>query len=487
LLGATLSAGEIETYLARHLQKLQPGEGFHADLLDTAGKRMFLLGETHAVAGNEQLDLALLRYLHRTAGVRFYLSEGGYAAGELMNRYLANGDEKLLDFLTDQMRGSPAWNRENRDFWKRLGEWNRGLPPADRVRVVGVDVEHQREVAWRYLSEVVGERGPAPVAIRDVLARLSGPTGAAELDRDLADSLATHRQAYAGLLGDRVEDFELVVANLQKRDEYYRTNSRAFRERVLYETFRSVESRFPGAVWYGRWGSGHIPQRRIDDYDPFAILLQQDPEWKGKILSIWTLYLNSSRLDPEGYRSVPLNDDPTQTAPFAAAAGDSRLTLFRLDAAGSPLRIPNSLLTGGKGVPTDYVQYVALVQNASAAHPLHEQPESSLASARPVVVRTVPESGASDVAPDLPKIRITFSKQMHDPGWSFVIDPLFTFPAPSAQPQYQSDRRTIVLPVKLQPGKTYGVWINSAQSQSFRDQQDRPAVPYLLVFQTRAP
>ena len=37
---------------------------FRADLLDTAGKRIIMLGETHGMTVNNDLDLALLRWLH---------------------------------------------------------------------------------------------------------------------------------------------------------------------------------------------------------------------------------------------------------------------------------------------------------------------------------------------------------------------------------------------------------------------------------------
>jgi RNA polymerase sigma-70 factor (ECF subfamily) len=47
------------------------------------------------------------------------------------------------------------------------------------------------------------------------------------------------------------------------------------------------------------------------------------------------------------------------------------------------------------------------------------------------------------------------------------------------------DRRTCILPVKLQPGKTYAVWVNSQKFRNFRDAKGQPAVPYLLVFKTK--
>ena len=41
------------------------------------------------------------------------------------------------------------------------------------------------------------------------------------------------------------------------------------------------------------------------------------------------------------------------------------------------------------------------------------------------------------------------------------------------------------LPVALEPGKTYAIWINSEKFNNFKDTDGRSAVPYLLVFRTK--
>jgi hypothetical protein len=38
--------------------------------------------------------------------------------------------------------------------------------------------------------------------------------------------------------------------------------------------------------------------------------------------------------------------------------------------------------------------------------------------------------------------------------------------------------------VKLEPGKTYVIWLNSQKFRNFKDKDGQPAVPYLLVFET---
>jgi len=108
----------------------------------------------------------------------------------------------------------------------------------------------------------------------------------------------------------------------------------------------------------------------------------------------------------------------------------------------------------------------------------------TLESVPPVVVKTVPEAGTADVDPKLAEIKVTFSKDMQDGGWSWAIYTKESFPTMDGKPKYQ-DKRTCVLPVKLEPGKTYAIWVNSDKSALFKDTGGRSAVPYLLVFKTK--
>jgi len=111
--------------------------------------------------------------------------------------------------------------------------------------------------------------------------------------------------------------------------------------------------------------------------------------------------------------------------------------------------------------------------------------QPTVASMPPVVVKTIPASGDTQVDAGLKEIRVTFSKEMKTREmWSFVKVSDDTFPK-TGKPHYLKDKRTIVLPVTLQKGKTYATWINSQKHNAFRDTGNRPAVPYLLVFETK--
>lgn len=114
-----------------------------------------------------------------------------------------------------------------------------------------------------------------------------------------------------------------------------------------------------------------------------------------------------------------------------------------------------------------------------------EAQEITLESAPPVVVKTAPEAGADAVDPSETEIRVTFSKEMRDGTWSWSTASKESFPETAGKPSYAKDKRTCVLPVKLQPGKTYAIWINSQKFHNFKDAAGQPAVPYLLVFKTK--
>jgi RNA polymerase sigma factor (sigma-70 family) len=103
------------------------------------------------------------------------------------------------------------------------------------------------------------------------------------------------------------------------------------------------------------------------------------------------------------------------------------------------------------------------------------------------VVKTVPPTGAIDVDPGLTEIQATYSREMADGSWSWTQGSAETFPKLTGKPHYLKDRRTCVLPVKLEPGKTYAIGLNSQRFHNFRDVNGDPATPYSLIFRTKKP
>ena len=126
------------------------------------------------------------------------------------------------------------------------------------------------------------------------------------------------------------------------------------------------------------------------------------------------------------------------------------------------------------------VTLLAAVAVAQTAKPV------SVKTMPPSVVKTVPPAGATDVDPALKELTFTFSKPMMDGSWSACQISDETYPkAGEGKMHYLPDKRTCVMPVTLEPGKTYVIWLNRGQFQNFRDAQRNSSVPYLLVFETK--
>ena len=109
----------------------------------------------------------------------------------------------------------------------------------------------------------------------------------------------------------------------------------------------------------------------------------------------------------------------------------------------------------------------------------------------PRVVSTEPADRARDVDPDLTEISVTFDRPMRQGRfWSWILmEPYGAYPGDkgAGEPVWADNHKTCVLKVKLRPGTTYAVGVNSYRHTGFQDPDGQPAVPYVWVFKTRAP
>ena len=492
-------------YARSHSQVLDLSSpaAFHADLLETAGKQIIMLGETHGMTVSNDLDLALLAWLHRNAGVRVYLGEFGHATAFLVNRYFETGDERLLDMLFDAARGTLMWNREYRDFFVRFRQWNVSLPAAERVRFVGVDIEHNPNLAvwalgeWVRESRAAGREAPAAIAgVAERLAaagmRIQSPEVSA-LVREVPGDFTAHQEEWRRLLGQRLADFEIVTANMRERDAAYSGKGNGgfdgIRDRAMYATFLKLYPTLGGVRCYGRWGTSHVAQAPLHGTNWFATYLNQPGSpVAGKVLSIWPFYEQSeilARTNDNRYRVERLSQGTLVRGLDTSA---TPVMLVRVDGAGSPLA----------GLPLDnrkigeIAQYAVLIRGATAVHPMEASAMYAPAAPAPpgapapTVVGTVPAMGRKDVPAGETNLGITFSQAMAAGSYSFVsAEEGEVPPGVGLDPSFDAEGRTCTLRVKLAPGKKYAVWINRGRYQNFRGRNGTPAEAYLLVFETR--
>lgn len=125
---------------------------------------------------------------------------------------------------------------------------------------------------------------------------------------------------------------------------------------------------------------------------------------------------------------------------------------------------------------------LSVTTTPSAPGAITAQPEPIGA---PQVVAFDPPLGATNVDPARTVLAVTFDRSMDREGWAWVIEDKSTAPD-IGESTWDVTVRTNSAPVKLAPGKTYVVWINSPQYSYFKDPQGRTATPVRWSFTTRA-
>jgi hypothetical protein len=110
--------------------------------------------------------------------------------------------------------------------------------------------------------------------------------------------------------------------------------------------------------------------------------------------------------------------------------------------------------------------------------------EQKLQMTPPKIVATSPVVGATEVDPAVMEISVTFNQEM-DSGMSWTGGgPQFP-PSPEGQKAQWRDKRTCVLPVKLEAAHFYRVGINSKNYQNFSSSHGLAALPSAIFFTTQ--
>jgi len=102
----------------------------------------------------------------------------------------------------------------------------------------------------------------------------------------------------------------------------------------------------------------------------------------------------------------------------------------------------------------------------------------------PYVVSTTPESGASNVSPNLKQIIITFNEAMKTDRYS-VVGGGENFPQ-LVNFGFRKGGKVFVMNVKLKPNWEYGFGVNSKNHKNFQNLKGVPVKPVWISFKTGA-
>ena len=343
---------------------------------------VFLCGEGHATAKNQEIQLYLLKYFNQKGNVRYLLTEEGYGSAYLINKYLRTGDKAYLEIVFSQLKGTFGWNKESYNFLLELFKYNNQLPEDKKITVLGADIEHQTRTGYIALNELLPkEKAPDSISKNIEYLRnnckndnLEKSSFATELSKDVDINV----KDYKAYLKDNFFDFEFIVNNISNRDKCYNKEGMdwMFREDCIRKNFEKIYSHFPKGKYFGQWGSDHtyLSDRggpgKIDNC--FATYLNSDFEpTKGRVTSIAYFYKDSKVMSKEGNGEEKVNEVSKVGILAEESKGD--YTLIRFDGEGTPFgNKPFFVSYPLEGGTKDYYQFGILIKNSPATRPYVE-------------------------------------------------------------------------------------------------------------------
>src|SRR5437588_4373392 len=134
-------------------------------------------------------------------------------------------------------------------------------------------------------------------------------------------------------------------------------------------------------------------------------------------------------------------------------------------------------------LPFSYAQSAQPAKATGAAAGVAPQPAPVDPQGPPMIITTSPRSGDTEVDPVLAEVTVTFDRDM-DAGFSWTGGGP-EFPGKENGRAQWRDKRTCVLPVKVEAGRFYRVGINAPSFRSFRSADGVPAIPSAILFTTK--
>ena len=205
-----LSKDKIQKYLKTNHNKVnidKDDEFLDLSIIedDLKGKEIFLTGENHGVKANVKLRMKFLKYFKEKTDFKYYLCELPYSISYFLNIYLETGDIEILNEAYKPLRGTDAWNKDDFNHWIKLYEFNSNLPKNRRIKIIGVDIEHQPENALRFMNYIL-PKGTIPMEIRKMIGELR-----AILNNDI------------NISDNKIKEFSLKLnKDLENKEDVYR-------------------------------------------------------------------------------------------------------------------------------------------------------------------------------------------------------------------------------------------------------------------------
>lgn len=329
---------------------------------DLDENEIFFAGENHGSVKSMEMNMYLLKYFVEKGNIKYILYEGGYCTGELLNNYLETGDENILTFIQDAFSGTSVYTMEHYNLLKDIYNYNLTLSEDKKLKFVGVDIEHQPNVAIRYIRSLIPDKEINDEEVREFIDILKSipKQNYNNILVDAIEIMNKNQEAIRAYFGEKFFNISLAIRNLSI------SNSQQVREKYIISNFIEQYEYLPKGKWFGQFGGFHTQQEGaydVDGYKPFASYLDNEYEnTKGKVISIQYDYLNGKVYNPGGVDPYPASNIISPNF----YQDDEKTRLVKLNYEGSMFNKKDIWLND---VPqTDYFQYIIMFNNSEAAN-----------------------------------------------------------------------------------------------------------------------
>lgn len=401
---ASRALGEItpENYLENNYQAINPTDyNNFSDLSllskDIENHKVFLTGESHSIHLNFPLQTKLLFYLNQHAGVNYYLAELPFAIGEYFNMYLESGDDKILDYIATESKGTHGENDDLFTMVKEIAEYNKSQPQENRIKFLAIDGDTNPNIALNYIKKLTEDKQiPDDLAAEfNMMNKFINPDlnvfeqSRPELKQFFSNWISKVESAesiYHETLGNEYDTFYFLLLSMEygaSEIEGELVNKGTFnvvREAVFKESFSYWIDKLPkDAKFFGEWGREHIYLSEVQVIDPVhyyakqiphlaQILNEEIPETKGKVLSIAYIYKNSNSFVPNSDISSVKFEDDFDHIELLTRYAEGDVTLFKLNGSDTPFSKQTMFINKAiKEGTLNYFDYIVLIQNSKAS------------------------------------------------------------------------------------------------------------------------
>ncbi len=250
--------------------------------------RVIFTGENHQyVHNNIDVKLEMIKYLHKTAGVKNLIIELGFVRGYLLDGYI-NKDSSLFNLLESNTSESYL------SFYKALRAFNQTLPDSLKIHVHGIDVERFPDDAPILMANILNKKtGNTPESISFISECIRSYGTYFKKRKSIEDeeeeySIYGSNSFYNNKTIDSIineydskktdfktflgTDFQLFDMSMQSLKEYRKylgyanmPHQYVYRENYMFNNLKKLLENNPKEKYYGQFGRCHISQTELNE------------------------------------------------------------------------------------------------------------------------------------------------------------------------------------------------------------------------------